>query len=243
MSKKVPFWEILKTLTLFIFAFAVVLFVAQTMNSLFIKKESDPFKGGSRTIVTCAPDFLSYTALTEKTDQVLKLIPERKTMFAENGDFVNSEVVIAKSETSDSKVACGYLFARTGTIDGGALRSWENLYINPNNFGGHINAQDQIGPGDGNNYSEYLFPLDRMSYWKNLTDRGRNVLSSADWAALLNVSKEVSFSIALNTEDKTGFIDELSIAYKCWNPATGEENTGCKLYITVQNDTKSNGLK
>lgn len=75
-----------------------------------------------------------------------------------------------------------------------------------------------------------------MRYWKTRADRNNDTLLSADWAALLNVSETVKFEIALNTNNQFGFIDELSIAYKCWNPATGEENTGCKLDIADSND-------
>lgn len=46
-----------------------------------------------------------------------------------------------------------------------------------------------------------------------------------------NVSSQLTFSIDLNSNDKTGFIDEVSIAYKCWDPNTGLENTGCQLAV------------
>ena len=198
--------------------------------------------GGSRPLVTCPADFPAYAKLIENPNRTVKLIDSRKSMFAENGEFVNSQIIITKNETKESKVACGYLFVRSGT-EAGPLKSWENLYINPNEFGGHINHEGQVGPGDGNNFSEYLFPLNEIKYWKTRSERSQGVLSTADWAALLNVSEKVSFDIALNTENKTGFIDELSIAYKCWNPETGEENEGCKLSITWRSDTQSENLR
>lgn len=179
--------------------------------------------------ISCPDDFPAYNALRKNPSQVVKLISERKSMFAANGKFINSQIVIIKNETKESKVACGYLFVRVGTTKNGPLQSWENVYINPNNFGGHINPKNQFGPGDGRDYSEYLFSLNKIQYWKTRSERAKGIISEADWAALLNVSDKVSFEIALNTNDRTGFIDELSIAYKCWNPTTGEENTGCKL--------------
>ena len=48
---------------------------------------------------------------------------------------------------------------------------------------------------------------------------------------LLNVSQSIGFEIGLNTNDKTGFIDKFSIAYKCWNPTTGEENQDCRIEV------------
>lgn len=189
--------------------------------------------------ITCPDDIAAYNALHENSSQVVKLIPKRKSMFAANGKFINSQIVIIKNETEESKVACGYLLVRAGTTSNGALRSWENVYINPNNFGGHINSENQIGLGDGREFSEYIFPLNKIQYWKTRVDKARGNLSSADWASLLNVSEKVSFEIALNTNERTGFIDEVSIAYKCWNPATGEENNGCKLVVISEEDKQT----
>jgi hypothetical protein len=195
-----------------------------------------------RPLVSCPSDFLAYSALSEDAEHVVKLISQRKQMFAENGEFINSEIVITKNETKTSKVACGYLFVRSGTQNNGSLQNWENLYINPNDFGGHIDSKNQFGIGDGADYSEYLFSLKDMEYWKTRKERAEDNLSRADWAALLNVSERVSFDIALNTEDKTAFIDELSIAYKCWNPETGEENSDCKLKIETKSDSPQTDL-
>ncbi|KKQ41961.1 MAG: hypothetical protein US61_C0036G0009, partial [Parcubacteria group bacterium GW2011_GWE2_37_8] len=148
-------------------------------------------------------------------------------------EFVNSQVVIAKSETATSKVACGYLFIRAGTETVGALQSWEDVYINPNAFGGHLLSKSAFSVNDGQSYSEYIYSLDKIQYWRSIQDHS---ILTADWASLLNVSPEVSFTIALNTNDHTGFIDEVSIAYKCWDPATGEENTGCRLSVKSSED-------
>lgn len=224
---------------LFIAAGAVVSNFVQ--SSLRGNEPVNPSNGEQREIIACSEDFTSYSTLVD-TGKKVSLIQGKKSMFAEDGKFVNSEIVITKNETDKSKVACGYLFVKAGT-DSGALRTWENLYINPNDFGGHISPKNQFGPGDGNNYSAYLFSLNKISYWKNLSDHARGVVSDADWAALLNVSKTVSFIVALNTEDKSGFIEEMSIAYKCWDPTTGKENSDCSLSVTKQSDTESASLK
>lgn len=44
-------------------------------------------------------------------------------------------------------------------------------------------------------------------------------------------------------EDKTGFIDEVIIAYKCWNPKTGEENNDCELKIDNREQSLSDSIK
>ncbi len=186
-----------------------------------------------KPMVTCPADALSYSASIKDGGKVVKLISDRKNMYAARGEFINRQIVITKNETTESKVACGYLFVRAGTGDSGPLRSWEDVVINPNEFGGHIDPKNQFGSGDGRLFSEYLFSLSDIQYWKT---HARSTVSHVDWAALFNVQDSVKFQIALNTEDRTGFIDELSIAYKCWNPATGEENAGCKLDITGNPD-------
>ena len=131
---------------------------------------------------------------------------------------------------------------RAGTELYGSLQSWENVHINPNNFGGHINPENQIGVGDSREFSEYIFPLSEIQYWKTRADRWRGSLSTADWAALLNVTEEVVFEIAMNTEERSGFIDEISIAYKCWNPKTGEENSECELKVLDKGDIETDSL-
>ena len=189
-----------------------------------------PLQPVDRQVVSCSPDFLSYQKLIENPKSVVDLISIKTPMYAENEEF-HSKIIITKIETEKSKVACGYLFVRAGTDTNGHLQGWENLSINPNGFGGHINSENNIGSGDSSNYSEYLFPLSKISYWKTRNDRVKGNLLSADWGVLLNVSKTISFEIGLNTNDKTGFIDKFSIAYKCWNPFTGEENQDCSIEV------------
>lgn len=227
-NKKIPLGEILKTLLVFIIAFTVIIFVAKAINSLFVEKE--PETKPVREIVECPENFISYQKLAENPKSVVRLISEKTPMYAENEEF-KSKIVITKIETEKSKVACGYLLIHAGTNTNGPLQSWENLYINPNEFGGHIDSKNNKGAGDSSTYSEYLFPLSKMEYWKTRNDRVNGNLLTADWGVLLNVSKTISFDIGLNTNDKTGFISEFSIAYKCWDPATGKENFDCSIEV------------
>lgn len=180
-----------------------------------------------RPIIICQPSFVAYQELKEGKGQTVPLIGDRQSMYAENGKFVNSKVVLAKSETETSKVACGYLFIRAGT-DIGAVQPWENIYINPSGFGGHLKSDSSISINDGEKFSEYLYALNKIEYWST---RNRQTVNTADWAALLNVQQTVPFTIALNTENQTGFIDEMVVAYKCWNPKDGTENKDCKLRV------------
>lgn len=179
--------------------------------------------------VSCLPDSFSYQSLIQNNpEQVVGLINDYTPMSAKNGQFVNSEVIITKTETTTSKVACGYIFIQAGTETNGSLQSWENVYLNPNMFGGHIDPESAIVRNEGDAYSEYIYSLSEIKYWKTRNDRS---VLSADWSYLLNVSPEISFEIGLNTEDTTGFIENISIAYKCWDPKTGYENNDCKLEV------------
>lgn len=220
--------EIIKALLMMGFGILVVFGVSMALGNF--RKSPEDKKDNNRQIVSCPSDFISYQELSKDPQNIVSLINERTPMYAENGQF-HSKIVVTKIETEKSKVACGYLFVKAGTTTYGPIQKWENLYINPNGFGGHINPINNIGLGDSENFSEYLFPLSKMSYWPTRDKRTSNDLLSADWGVLLNVSPSIGFEIGLNTNDKTGFIDEFSIAYKCWNPETGEENHDCKIEV------------
>jgi len=221
------FWKALQY-----FAAALVFVLSAVYLSTWITGDRKPTISppDNRLVISCPPDFLSYQKLVENQKSIVDLIKTKTPMYAENGEF-HSKIVITKIETSKSKVACGYLSIRAGTDTNGPLQSWENLYINPNEFGGHINDDNNIGSGDSSKYSEYLFTLSKLNYWKTRNDRVNGNLLTADWGVLLNVSQTIGFEIGLNTNDKTGFIDKFSIAYKCWNPETGEENTDCSIQV------------
>lgn len=220
--------------------FVAVAALIQTSIQKYNELDQIPISGEG---VVCPANSQSYKSLIEDNGQVAKLIGNKKVMFASNGRFINSQKVITKNETKKSKVACGYLLVRAGTELNGFLQSWENVYINPDSFGGHINKENQIGVGDARGFSEYIFSLSDIQYWKTRANRWRGSLSSADWASLLNVSEEVTFVIALNTEDRSGFIDEISIAYKCWDPTTGEENKECKLEVSDKGDIETDDVE
>jgi len=234
--------DYLKGIGFFVAAFVFIVFTvwfSSWLNKETGVSDTQPTPSTIRSIVTCPADLASYSTLLENNGKAVKLISDRKSMFASNGRFINSQIVVTKNETKESKVACGYLMVRAGTTSNGAFRSWENVYINPNNFGGHINSENQIGRGDGREFSEYVFPLNKIEYWKTRADRARGNLSNADWASLLNVSEKVYFEIAMNSNNRTSFIDEVSIAYKCWNPITGEENSDCGLTVISEEDKET----
>jgi hypothetical protein len=224
-----------KGITVFIFGLIFVA-VSAVIYSKISNKISPQSGVGNREPVVCSSDFSAYTQLIQNSEHDVKLIPVRKSMYVEDGQFKNSQVIITKNETATSKVACGYLFVRAGTTDAGAVKSWEDVVIDPNGFGGHLNPLSAISVNDGDKYSEYLYALNKIQYWPT---HNRQSINMADWAALLNVSETVPFTIAFNSENPTGFVDEVSIAYKCWDPETGKENNGCKLVVSQPIDQTS----
>jgi len=179
-----------------------------------------------REIVECPPTTEDYQQIKDVTGQTVQFADSPFPSYG-RGKFKYKGVVIIKIETEKSKVACGYISIRAST-DGAGLKKWENVYINPNQFGGHLSRESQFGLGDGQEYSDYLFSLSDIYYWPNRNDRA---IRNADWASLLNVSDEVTFEIALNTTNPTGMIEGVSLTYKCWNPKTGEENKDCKIRV------------
>lgn len=193
-----------------------------------------------RSIVDCPSDFIHYSSLSNNEDRTVKLISKETSMFASGGKFVNPQVVITQNKSDKSEMACGYLFIRTGTKNYGPLQNWEDVYINPTGFGGHVSIDNAISVNEGEEYSEYLIPLERVMYWRT---KLRTSKLNANWVALLNVSVEVPFGIGLNTNNQNGFIDEISITYKCWNPTTGEENNNCQLVVKEVNDRTTNSLE
>lgn len=190
-----------------------------------------PNSGTSAQVVLCPKDSSGYEALPK--DQIVKLINKKTRAYAANGRFVKPIIILAKRGGLGSEVACGYLYIKTGTESVGPLRDWENIYINPNPlesnpYGGHIVKDKSISSKDGDLFTEILFSLDNISY---RTNKDSKEVKSANWAALMNVSDIIEFYISLNTEDRSGFIEEISIGYRCFNPETGRETHDCRFEV------------
>lgn len=174
------------------------------------------------------PDTTDAFYKLKNSGQIVTLA-ENLNSYGENGYFVNKKFTVVKSTGSGSQIACGYLYVKAHTRENKPLQfKWEHPYIKPGQFGGHIETGNSIIPSTNNEGTELLFNLSKINYRiKNNDSETRK----ADWAALLNVSDETQFDIALNTIDKTGILDEVSIAYQCWSPETGEITRDCKLMV------------
>ena len=174
---------------------------------------------------TCPDTYDAYTGLKE-TGKTLSLVRNLNS-YGKDGHFVNDKIVVVKRAGSGSQVACGYLYTSAKT-SGGPLREWENLYINPSGFGGHILNTSAIVAREEAGASVMLFNLSGMTYKE--THLAQEI-QKADWAALLNVSDRVVFTVAFNTTNPSGLIQDIQLVYKCWSPETGQETTDCELSV------------
>ena len=174
------------------------------------------------------PDTFDEFNILRKSGQIVTLARDLNS-YGENGHFVNPKITVVKSSGSGSQVACGYLYVKAHGENNRALQTkWEHPYVKPGQFGGHLGTETSIIPFQNERASEFLFNLAKISYKTANVDL---IIKKADWAALLNVSDRIEFEIALNTIDKAGVLEEVSIAYQCWSPETGQITHDCRLSV------------
>ncbi len=164
----------------------------------------------------------------KNTGKTITLVKGLNSYGIENDGFVNEKIISVRKIGNESEIACGYLYV---LADKGGVPldlSYENLYIKPSQFGGHINNTTAIISNKKGSATEMLFNLSNIVYKQK---RDNSQLIKADWASLLNVADQIDFNVALNTLNPQGKILEMSITYKCWNPETGDITNDCGLEI------------
>ncbi len=203
------------------------------LASLLIEKEEKPEEIAQEIIKqvilkrpNCPDVSTSFMELKDK-GQIVTLTKDLNS-YGADGFFINKKFTIVKSTGSGSQVACGYLYIKAHAKDRPLQRQWENPFIRPGQFGGHIVYENAISDKDFEKKSEFLFNLSNIAYKETLDSPETR---KADWASLLNVTDKILFEIALNTTDSSGTIDEVSIAYQCWNPETGQTTSDCRLML------------
>lgn len=174
----------------------------------------------------CEKSFNNYQKLLNKK-QFIKIV-ENKKSYAENRQFV-SNIQPLISRTGAGSVSCGYLYVKVSKNNKPLHKEWDSIYINPHDFGGHLLREKSILHENRENYTEILFSLDSISYSGFPYNSNAQNFRIADWVKLLNVNNHVKFNIGLSVENQDGLINEIIIAYKCWNPETGEETQTCQL--------------
>lgn len=206
---------------------------AMWFASLFTKEDSkeDIAKEIINEIVvkkpSCPDTTDSFNALRD-SGQIVTLAKNLNT-YGENGAFVNSKFTIVKSTGAGSQIACGYLYVKAhGENDRLLQVQWEHPYVKPGQFGGHIETKNSVIPQEEGKTDEFLFNLSKIEYKESNSD---TEIRRADWVALLNVSDRIQFEVSLNTIDKSGTLEEASIAYQCWSPETGQITHDCRLSV------------
>lgn len=177
---------------------------------------------------TCPRSFEIYQNLV-KGDQSVQLI-ENKKSYASGGKLTLSYEVPVK-RSGQGLVACGYLYVKARVGNQKLDEKFDSIYIDPQGFGGHLLRPRSMPIPNSTEYvTEILLPLDAVPYLPTVPyDPNAQGYKIADWARLLNVSDELKFTIALSTLNRSGVIDEVRIAYKCWDSNTGLETQDCQL--------------
>jgi len=219
---------IIQTITIFIVGAIIIVFTGWLVNNFqepkIIEKEKTIEK--ILSIPECSLGFDSYKSLIDNNQSLLVL--KDVYSYALGGRFIKSHSVTVNRT---GEIACGFLYIRAKTSIGALDESYDSVYVNPHDFGGHLIRSRSIPiPNQDSDITEILLPLDSIPYLSSLP-YNPNVedYSIADWVKLLNVTNKVKFNIALSVEDRGGIIEEMRIAYKCWNPETGKETHDCQL--------------
>ncbi len=178
----------------------------------------------------CPNDFSSYQSLVN-SGQSVELVKNLNT-YAANGNFINDKTIAVTRSGSD-QVACGYLYVRAG-IDGHPLDlTYDSIYISPQGLGGQILRSKTIAiTNPVASTTEVLLPLNAITYLPSLPyNPNAQNYQIVNWSDLLNAANTITFHIGLSTLSPNAVINEIIIAYKCWNPSTGQETNNCQLSV------------
>jgi len=178
----------------------------------------------------CGDNFDDYKKLVDK-GQFLTLA-KNKNAYALKGQFIN-DFNVNVNRSGDGQIACGYLYVEA-RINGKELdKQYDSIYINPAGFGGHIlrSKSFQVESAEVNK-TKVLLLLNSISYLPTIPyNPSAQNYKIANWVNLLNTGDKVNFEIGLSSLDPRGYIDEITIAYKCWDSNTGKETQNCQLSL------------
>jgi len=206
-----------------------VLLVGYGVRQIFFKAPQPVTEVKILRPPTCVPDLDSYQLLRERK-QFVSLVSQPVNTYAVQGQFVN-DFTTTVYRSGSGEIACGYLYIHA-KVDGRALNDTESIFINPSGFGGHILRSKSVAAVGGATSTEVLLPLRSISYLPSVPyNPAAQNYRVADWAKLINAGNQVTFGVGLSTLDVRGVIEDISIAYKCWDPSTGEETEDCQLSI------------
>lgn len=230
--------DILWQLAGFLVVVAIIIF-GSTAASRLLTSNSDDIEEKVTKIIKEKRIIVGPPACEESSDEFLKLKKQNKYLkilggqksHGSGGRFIGGRDVVV-SITGQDEIACGYLYVRASKSNKPLEVEYDSVYVNPQRFGGHILRSKSIYENNTETYTEALISLDSISYLPGLPyNPDAQNYKIADWSKLLNVNSHVIFSFGLSTTDVNGIIEEIGIAYKCWDSNTGIETSNCQLSV------------
>ena len=177
----------------------------------------------------CDRSFAEYKNLVDK-GQSISILENKYSYASTNGKFA---IDYNKKVRREGEVACGYLYVKASNGARSLSYDYDSIYINPQELGGHLLRPRSIEMEETKeNKTEVLFPLSAVPYLPNVpyNPTAQN-FEITNWVKLLNSSQKIKMTIALSTMSQAGLIEEVRIAYRCWNPDTGKEVHDCQLSL------------
>lgn len=224
---------------IFIAIVSAFVFISSTLVKTFTSTNEDKVKEVVNEVIkekeivlskpTCnnSPD--EFNSLKSK-GQSLQLTKNQST-YGQSGKLIGLKSVKV-AITGPDDIACGYMYVKASKNSKPLGDNYDSVYIDPQDFGGHLLRNKGIYLTNTKNYTEFLLPLNAVSFLPTLPyNPNAQNFRIADWGTLLNVNSHVYFDIALSTLDKRGLIEDVTIAYKCWDATTGKEGSNCLLSI------------
>ena len=175
----------------------------------------------------CERSFAEYEKLVQD-GQSLVVLADTKS-YAVSGDLLSKRKIVRRN----GELACGYLYARASKGNKPLDEVYDSIYISPQELGGHLIRPRGITiDKKQDNKTEILLPLSSIPYLPSVpyNPQAQN-FEIADWVKLFNAAQKIKVDIGLSTLSTAGFIEEVRIAYRCWNPDTGKETHECSLGV------------
>jgi hypothetical protein len=211
-----------------IFGAALVFVLAAVFLSSKIEKTDNNDEVENQTAqekITCPNDFASFASTTKKVSLI-----ENKPSNGAKGVAKGYKVTLKRTGLT-SDIACGYLSYKISFAGRPIEQDYMSLSMKPtgSQFGGHIIPDEKRGAliGEVDSKTEVLMPLDTITF----DGLERNPIKEVNWAALLNVTEQIEFEIALSADTPLGNLDSVEMGYKCINKETRRATEDCNLEV------------
>lgn len=176
----------------------------------------------------CNGSFEEYNELIKKGQSVSLSI--NQPSYARDGQFIGDKRTVTRRQ---GEIACGYLFVSAHKGESTLDERYDSIYVNPQGLGGHLLRNRGINLSESTpGKTTMMLMLDAISYLPRAPYNPQaEDFEISNWVNLLNASRKTEFIIGLSTLDESGMIDDVRIAYKCWNPVSGKETSDCQLSV------------